>query len=119
MGPDLLKQVGQRVRDLRTQAGLTQADLAERSNLSPEFVSRVERGLKAPSLSTLERVAGSLGVSLGELLTFSPQREDSKQAALAGLFSFLAPHDESEIRLVHEVGKVILKQRKNKSLTGH
>ena len=112
MGPDLLKQVGQRVRDLRTQAGLTQADLAERANLSPEFVSRVERGLKSPSLLTLERVAGSMGVSVGELLTFAPPREGKKEAALAGLFSFVAPLEESEIQIIHEVGKVIVKHRK-------
>ena len=111
MGPDLLKQVGQRVRELRTLAGLTQADLAERASLSPEFVSRVERGLKSPSLPTLDRVAGAMGVSVGELLTFGPPNTDKKQAALAGLLSFLAPHDESEIGLVHEVGKVILRHR--------
>lgn len=113
MGSDLLKRVGQRVRKLRTLAGLTQADLAESANLSPEFVSRVERGVKAPSLVILDRVARALGVTLAELLTFGPPEADRKQAALAGLVSFLAPLNVSEIRLMHDVGKVILKHRQS------
>jgi len=47
---DLAKRLGRRIYDFRKQSGLTQAVLAERTKISNEFMSAVERGAKLPSL---------------------------------------------------------------------
>jgi transcriptional regulator with XRE-family HTH domain len=61
--------VGPALAQLRQRAGLTQAELAERLGLlSPETISRYERGEREPRVSSLIRIAEVLGVSPEELL---------------------------------------------------
>ncbi|HVQ27961.1 MAG TPA: XRE family transcriptional regulator [Vicinamibacteria bacterium] len=71
----LLKQqvVGQRVRSLRQAAGMTLRTLATQTDFSPSFISQVENGLVSPSISSMEKIAGALGVTLGQF--FSPSAE--------------------------------------------
>jgi transcriptional regulator with XRE-family HTH domain len=52
----------------RQRQGLSMAAVAEKSGLSLTMISFVERELRHPTLDTLQRIAGSLGVSLGGLL---------------------------------------------------
>jgi len=68
VGRPLLKQqtVGLHVRELRTAAGLSLRALAERTEFSPSFISQVENGQVSPSIASMERIAGALGVTLGE-----------------------------------------------------
>ena len=68
-------RLAERVRELRRQAGLTQASLALRAGVTVETVARLERVLRArasansnPSLETLSRLSGALGVEVSELL---------------------------------------------------
>lgn len=75
-GDEFIQQVGQRIRQLRTEAGMTQALLAEKSGISNEFISRVERGLAAPSLLSLRRIADGLAIPIGELFVFDAAPAD-------------------------------------------
>jgi transcriptional regulator with XRE-family HTH domain len=54
---------------LRKELGLTQAELGARAGLSQPKVAKIERGDANPELRTLGRLAGALGVTVGELLT--------------------------------------------------
>jgi XRE family aerobic/anaerobic benzoate catabolism transcriptional regulator len=64
----LLCAVGDRVRALRLEAGLTVRDFAERAALSPRFVHQLERGAANISIAGLARVAAATGRSLFELM---------------------------------------------------
>jgi len=55
---------GGRVSQLREQKKMSQRDNEERAGLERCYVSRVENGHTVPSLETLERFAGALGVPL-------------------------------------------------------
>lgn len=59
---------GQRVREARLAAGLTQEALAEAAGLHPTFISNVERGYRVPTVATLLRLAGGLDVPPGVLV---------------------------------------------------
>lgn len=52
---------GQVVRERRIKAGLTQEALAERAELTRNYVSDLERGLKSPTLSTVSALALAFG----------------------------------------------------------
>jgi len=54
---------GQRLREQRLKQNLTLEQLAEKANLSSNFVGMVERGLKEPSLSTIVKLLNGLNVS--------------------------------------------------------
>ena len=49
---------------LRLAAGITQAELAERAELSQADISRYERGLGNPTRTTIEAIAAALGAHL-------------------------------------------------------
>lgn len=58
--------IGERLKELRVLKGLTQEELADRSELSKGFISQVERNLTSPSIATLMDLLQCLGTSIGE-----------------------------------------------------
>jgi transcriptional regulator with XRE-family HTH domain len=61
------KFLGQRLRALRKQQGLSQERLGERSGLSGKFIGEVERGEKSISIDSLYHVSVALDTPLREL----------------------------------------------------
>jgi transcriptional regulator with XRE-family HTH domain len=61
--------VGERLRQLRTGCGLSVRTLAAKAGCSPGFISQVEHGQVSPSINSLERLAVTLGVTLGGFFT--------------------------------------------------
>lgn len=61
--------VGSRLRELRKAAGLTQAELARRTNIHRPNIARVEAGRHTPSLDTLARIADAIGVPVTRVLS--------------------------------------------------
>ena len=60
----ILLEIGNKIRRLRLQRGLTQEELADRCELSKGFISLLERDLTSPSLDTLSDILESLGTDL-------------------------------------------------------
>ncbi|MBD3770798.1 MAG: helix-turn-helix transcriptional regulator [Rhodobacterales bacterium] len=65
---DIRKKFGKRLRALREERGWSQEEFADRAGLHRTYVSAVERGVRNPTLSVLERLAKALGVSMAELV---------------------------------------------------
>jgi transcriptional regulator with XRE-family HTH domain len=59
-------QIGQKIKELRILTGLTQSELADRSELTKGFISQVERDLTSPSIATLVDILQALGTTLSE-----------------------------------------------------
>jgi ribosome-binding protein aMBF1 (putative translation factor) len=59
--------VGDRIRQARRKAGLTQKELAERSGLRQSHISRLERGRHSPSFVTVEKIAKALDIPVSQL----------------------------------------------------
>jgi transcriptional regulator with XRE-family HTH domain len=59
---------GQRLRELRHAAGLTQEGLADRAGLPHTHISAMERGIKLPNLITLLRLALALDCKVAKLI---------------------------------------------------
>jgi transcriptional regulator with XRE-family HTH domain len=59
---------GRRLRDLRKERNLTQEALAEAADLSGNYISDLELGLKVPSLTILVRLSQALDVATPDLL---------------------------------------------------
>ncbi len=57
-------EVGRRIREIREQRGLALRALAEQCGLSINAISRIERDESSPTVSSLHRLAGALGVPI-------------------------------------------------------
>ena len=53
-------EIGEKIRRIRIERGLTQEELADRAELSKGFISQIERDLTSPSIATLEDILNSL-----------------------------------------------------------
>jgi transcriptional regulator with XRE-family HTH domain/Zn-dependent peptidase ImmA (M78 family) len=69
---DISKVIGENIRRLRRDAGLTQAELAARVKIRPEPLGCIERGQNAPSAPVLQSMAAALQVSIDTLFAASP-----------------------------------------------
>lgn len=67
---ELRLQLGKRVKHFRRLSRLTQAQLAEKADLSVNYISEIENGLASPTLKTLLRLAQELNVEIDELFKF-------------------------------------------------
>lgn len=61
-------QIGERIKAAREQTKMTQECLAERIEVSPQYVSDLERGVVGVSLTTLKKICLVLNVSSDQLL---------------------------------------------------
>jgi transcriptional regulator with XRE-family HTH domain len=64
----VLKQqvVGQHAKRLRQDAGVSLRHFAQLTGFSPSFISQLENGRVSPSISSMEKIAAALGVTLGD-----------------------------------------------------
>lgn len=93
-------QVGRRLRALRKRAGLTQAQLAERAGITPDYLGRIERGQGAVTLETLDRIASALGVPLRQLLDIGEIATASREEILKSIQATLRKKDTQELRKI-------------------
>ncbi len=64
-----LKEIGQRIVERRKKLGLTQEALAEKGDMTTQFVSYAEAGKRAMRPENLKKISEALGVSADYLLT--------------------------------------------------
>lgn len=91
----------QKLRVLRAQAGLTLRELEERSGISKDAISEIERGLRNPRTSTLVKLADGLGVDHSELIgtrigavTVGPDGSTILEEPMRGPFTAVYQQDE-------------------------
>ena len=61
------KQIGEAIRSLRLELGMSQEELAEASGTHRTYVSQLERGIRNPTVTVLARLAIALKVELPDL----------------------------------------------------
>src|SRR5436853_7773438 len=103
--PHVRKFLGQRVRELRKQCGLSQTELGKRSMLSGKFIGEVERGEKSISIDSLYRVSVALEVPLRDLTDVRADKEKSVPSEEAEkIFALVAGRRRPEdIRKAYDV----------------
>lgn len=62
-------KIGEKIKELRVQNGLTQEELADRAELTKGFISQVERDLTSLSIATLMDVLECLGTNLRDFFS--------------------------------------------------
>ncbi len=70
--------LGNKIRELRVNKGLTQEQLASSLNVSPQAVSKWETGAGYPDVATLPVLAGYFGVSLDVMFEYDPEEVQEK-----------------------------------------
>ena len=71
--------LGTRIAALRREAGLSQAELAQRLQVSPSALGMYEQERREPSMQTLVKLSRELGVTTDYLLTGTPAEKEREE----------------------------------------
>lgn len=91
-------QIGERIKEARESSGRTQEQLAEAIEVSPQYISDLERGVVGISIPTLKRLCTSLAVSSDQILF---DRKTEQYAAAIG--EKCRSLSDSQFRMVLEI----------------
>jgi len=114
---DIGKQLGKRIKQIRKAAELTQERLAEKTGLSVEYISRLERGMSQPSFKTFEALAKVLNVNAKDFFDFNgpvlfrDAKKEAKQKKeyIDAISSSLHAMEIRELAVVYNVTKGLTK----------
>lgn len=97
--------LGARIREIRKGARLSQELLAEKVNVDPRYISRIELGKCFPSLETLEKVAQALSMEIRDLFEFQHLVQDT--ATIQDIESLLDGVDGETRQLIFRITKAV------------
>lgn len=96
MRNELNFEVGCRIRNLREYAHYTREVLAEKADISVQFLADIETGRKSMTVKTLRNIAQSLHVSADYIIfgSSSPEDKDANSSNLFLMFERLTPKEK-------------------------
>lgn len=92
----IAKSVGQRIRNYRTQQGLSQEKLADLSGCHPTYIGQLERGEKNATIESIEKIAVALNISLSTLFEKLGGKEDRCNSIPLECYEFLSAKTKEE-----------------------
>lgn len=101
VGP--LEGIGDRLREERVRAGLSQRELARRLGLSASLISQLESGMSKPSVGTLYAIVSELNVSLDRLIRGDEYTEPARPVSAEPDRPVVRPGDRQTIELASGV----------------
>lgn len=98
---DVAKIIGQRIRNYRTQKGLSQEKLAELAGCHPTYIGQLERGEKNATLESVEKIASAMDISLSEL--FDKLGKSGSNNIAAKCYDLVASKNEAEQKQLYKI----------------
>lgn len=98
---EIAKIIGQRVRNYRTEKGLSQEKLAEMSGCHPTYIGQVERGEKNATLESIEKIASAMDVPLSKL--FEKMGEDNFDSFPMKCYALVASKSKADQEHLYKI----------------
>lgn len=93
---DMIKALGQRIRNYRTAKGLSQENLAELAGCHPTYIGQVERGEKNATVESLAKIASALDLSLSTLFEQLGTKEADAKSIPSACYELLLSKSKEE-----------------------
>lgn len=112
---DFYRTIGTRIKEIRVSKGLTQADLADKANLSPPVISSLENGRSKIWLVTFAKICEALQVSANDILRLDTPAaiNDYPQEFTALIADCNSSEIESILKIAKEVKTSIRKEKQD------
>ena len=94
------KVIGQRIQKARTDLSLTQEALAEKVQVSTNYLSKIETGKEKPNLEMLGKLSVAVDISLSALLSGVVEERNYLHGDIAEILASCSPE---KIRLIYDV----------------
>ncbi len=103
-----LKLFGMRMKELRTARNLSQEQLAEKSGISPKYMSRIEMGLHFPSFDIITKLATALQVEVKDFFEFAHEAKNTRELK-AMISDLLKEVNDEQLRLAVKVLRALVR----------
>lgn len=98
---NIIKVIGNRIKNIRTEKGFSQEELAYKANLSCSYFGQLERGAKSAGIETLEKLSNALSVSIADFFTDiqapPDKRDDTELSILIEKLNLVSPSDRKTL----------------------
>lgn len=112
---NITKVIGEQIKFYRQNRGLSQEQLALKANLNVSFLGQVERGLKNPTIETLEKIVIALDITFEEMFSFEKNIDRTKDLTVVDKISFeLNGRSDEEQLVIYNLIKQILQFKDKK-----
>ena len=102
------ERIGKKIREHRKKAGLSLESLALSAEITPNFLGDVERGVKKPSVDTLESILTVLGLTFSEFFNFESEiKSNNEQLELKKIISSLRRLSDEELKTINSIIKQV------------
>lgn len=109
-------QIGEQIRHYRRLKNMSQENLALAAGITPAFVGYIERGLKSPTVNTLQKISTALNISLAELFSPIPSepvsRSQIRSIDIERLIFSLKELSDDEVALLTQIVASIISFKK-------
>lgn len=105
---ELIELFGKKIKTIRKKKKMTQENLAELSKLSIQYIGEIERGVRNPSLSSIDKIARALEMPVEELFDLEEYRmtiDDIRELLLEQIKNA----DEEKLYMFYSVSKAVFK----------
>ena len=110
---EIVKVLGQRIRNYRIAKGLSQEKLAELSGCHPTYIGQIERGEKNATIESIEKISNALNVSLSTLFEMIGTQEGEIRSIPLECYEFLLAKTREEQEHIYRVLLEMDKYKKN------
>lgn len=104
---DTKELIGNRIKELRKKRELSQEQLSEKADITPNYLSRVERGTENPTLDMFIKLADALEVEMWEMFDFG--HRGSRRDLKSILNKIAGEADEANLMLAIKVLRSIIR----------
>lgn len=103
--------IGERIRELRIQQGLSQEQLALRAEITTTYLGLIERNLKNPTVKIVEQICNALNISLTDFFALSTKPSDNTDPISTQILAQLNHRSEKEKEYILQIIKNMIKFR--------
>ena len=115
---EIAKQLGQRIRELRTERHMSQEELSFKAGISPAHLGQIERALKNPTIDTVAKIAAALDIPVTTLFTMDSVSAPDQNATIGKINAQLLSMSEEEQKDILRIIRIFRGyQRKNPTLS--
>ena len=111
MNKKMKYNIGNRIKELRIQKGLSQEQLALTSDITPTYLGLLERNLKNPTIKVIEKICDSLNISISEFFSEENVYTSSMDLLSLQILSQIENRTEEEKELILAIIKKLVKFR--------
>jgi len=100
---DMAKAIGQRIRNYRIHAELTQEQLAERAGLHQTYIGQVERGEKNSTIESIHKISAALQIPLSRLFDKLDTQKNTGSDIPLLCYELMAAKDRTEQERIYKI----------------